>query len=140
MPSVIHCRARPVRSIVALSSHGMLRYRFAALSLCRFAALPLCRFAALPLCRFAALPLCRFAALPLCRFAALPLCRFAALPLCRFAAPLRVRGRTLDAGACRARTRVAGCSPVSAQAPPPQSRSAPNPPKNDRAFASRLSM
>ncbi|MBF3423373.1 hypothetical protein [Burkholderia pseudomallei] len=124
MPSVIHCRARPVRSIVALSSHGMLRYRFAALSLCRFAALPLCRFAALPLCRFAALPLCRFAA----------------LPLCRFAAPLRVRGRTLDAGACRARTRVAGCSPVSAQAPPPQSRSAPNPPKNDRAFASRLSM
>ncbi|MBD2982095.1 hypothetical protein [Burkholderia pseudomallei] len=56
MPSVIHCRARPVRSIVALSSHGMLRYRFAALSLCRFAALPLCRFAALPLCRFAALP------------------------------------------------------------------------------------
>ncbi|WP_147491658.1 hypothetical protein [Burkholderia pseudomallei] len=48
MPSVIHCRARPVRSIVALSSHGMLRYRFAALSLCRFAALPLCRFAALP--------------------------------------------------------------------------------------------
>ncbi|MBF3662352.1 hypothetical protein [Burkholderia pseudomallei] len=72
MPSVIHCRARPVRSIVALSSHGMLRYRFAALSLCRFAALPLCRFAALPLCRFAALPLCRFAALPLCRFAALP--------------------------------------------------------------------
>ncbi|MBD2995391.1 hypothetical protein [Burkholderia pseudomallei] len=64
MPSVIHCRARPVRSIVALSSHGMLRYRFAALSLCRFAALPLCRFAALPLCRFAALPLCRFAALP----------------------------------------------------------------------------
>ncbi|ABM50122.1 conserved hypothetical protein [Burkholderia mallei PRL-20] len=31
MPSVIHCRARPVRSIVALSSHGMLRYRFAAL-------------------------------------------------------------------------------------------------------------
>ncbi|MBF3537868.1 hypothetical protein ISG24_09080 [Burkholderia pseudomallei] len=124
MPSVIHCRARPVRSIVALSSHGMLRYRFAALSLCRFAALPLCRFAALPLCRFAALPLCRFAA----------------LPLCRFAAPLRVRGRTLDAGACRARTRVAGCSPVSAQAPPPQSRSAPNPPKNDHAFASRLSM
>ncbi|WP_143293149.1 hypothetical protein [Burkholderia pseudomallei] len=80
MPSVIHCRARPVRSIVALSSHGMLRYRFAALSLCRFVALPLCRFAALPLCRFAALPLCRFAALPLCRFAALPLCRFAALP------------------------------------------------------------
>ncbi|MBF3431118.1 hypothetical protein ISF33_20170 [Burkholderia pseudomallei] len=64
MPSVIHCRARPVRSIVALSSHGMLRYRFAALPLCRFAALPLCRFAALPLCRFAALPLCRFAALP----------------------------------------------------------------------------
>ncbi|MFG6749224.1 hypothetical protein ACGYT9_24655 [Burkholderia pseudomallei] len=64
LPSVIHCRARPVRSIVALSSHGMLRYRFAALSLCRFAALPLCRFAALPLCRFAALPLCRFAALP----------------------------------------------------------------------------
>ncbi|WP_076904096.1 hypothetical protein [Burkholderia pseudomallei] len=64
MPSVIHCRARPVRSIVALSSHGMLRYRFAALSLCRFAALPLCRFADLPLCRFAALPLCRFAALP----------------------------------------------------------------------------
>ncbi|WP_183157811.1 hypothetical protein [Burkholderia pseudomallei] len=64
MPSVIHCRARPVRSIVALSSHGMLRYRFAALSLCRFVALPLCRFAALPLCRFAALPLCRFAALP----------------------------------------------------------------------------
>ncbi|MDV2186175.1 hypothetical protein [Burkholderia pseudomallei] len=56
LPSVIHCRARPVRSIVALSSHGMLRYRFAALSLCRFAALPLCRFAALPLCRFAALP------------------------------------------------------------------------------------
>ncbi|MBF3490938.1 hypothetical protein ISF52_18425 [Burkholderia pseudomallei] len=56
MPSVIHCRARPVRSIVALSSHGMLRYRFAALSLCRFVALPLCRFAALPLCRFAALP------------------------------------------------------------------------------------
>ncbi|WP_158335984.1 hypothetical protein [Burkholderia pseudomallei] len=56
MPSVIHCRARPVRSIVALSSHGMLRYRFAALPLCRFAALPLCRFAALPLCRFAALP------------------------------------------------------------------------------------
>ncbi|WP_229656787.1 hypothetical protein [Burkholderia pseudomallei] len=48
LPSVIHCRARPVRSIVALSSHGMLRYRFAALSLCRFAALPLCRFAALP--------------------------------------------------------------------------------------------
>ncbi|OMT74186.1 hypothetical protein [Burkholderia pseudomallei] len=48
MPSVIHCRARPVRSIVALSSHGMLRYRFAALPLCRFAALPLCRFAALP--------------------------------------------------------------------------------------------
>ncbi|MBF4087683.1 hypothetical protein ACU7M1_20760 [Burkholderia pseudomallei] len=116
MPSVIHCRARPVRSIVALSSHGMLRYRFAALSLCRFAALPLCRFAALPLCRFAA------------------------LPLCRFAAPLRVRGRLLDAGACRARTRIAGCSPVSAQAPPPQPRSAPNPPKNDRAFASRLSM
>ncbi|QCU30540.1 hypothetical protein FE789_18980 [Burkholderia pseudomallei] len=69
-----------MRSIVALSSHGMLRYRFAALPLCRFAALPLCRFAALPLCRFAALPLCRFAALPLCRFAALPLCRFAALP------------------------------------------------------------
>ncbi|WP_259647360.1 hypothetical protein [Burkholderia pseudomallei] len=64
LPSVIHCRARPVRSIVALSSHGMLRYRFAALSLCRFVALPLCRFAALPLCRFAALPLCRFAALP----------------------------------------------------------------------------
>ncbi|WP_373365846.1 MULTISPECIES: hypothetical protein [pseudomallei group] len=64
LPSVIHCRARPVRSIVALSSHGMLRYRFAALPLCRFAALPLCRFAALPLCRFAALPLCRFAALP----------------------------------------------------------------------------
>ncbi|MBF4059705.1 hypothetical protein ISJ10_06480 [Burkholderia pseudomallei] len=64
MPSVIHCRARPVRSIVALSSHGMLRYRFVALPLCRFAALPLCRFAALPLCRFAALPLCRFAALP----------------------------------------------------------------------------
>ncbi|WP_183156906.1 hypothetical protein [Burkholderia pseudomallei] len=64
MPSVIHCRARPVRSIVALSSHGMLRYRFAALPLCRFAALSLCRFAALPLCRFAALPLCRFAALP----------------------------------------------------------------------------
>ncbi|WP_154391981.1 hypothetical protein [Burkholderia pseudomallei] len=124
MPSVIHCRARPVRSIVALSSHGMLRYRFAALSLCRFAALPLCRFADLPLCRFAALPLCRFAA----------------LPLCRFAAPLRVRGRPLDAGACRARTRIAGCSPVSAQAPPPQPRSAPNPPKNDRAFASRLSM
>ncbi|MDV2234453.1 MULTISPECIES: hypothetical protein [pseudomallei group] len=56
LPSVIHCRARPVRSIVALSSHGMLRYRFAALPLCRFAALPLCRFAALPLCRFAALP------------------------------------------------------------------------------------
>ncbi|WP_183159926.1 hypothetical protein [Burkholderia pseudomallei] len=56
MPSVIHCRARPVRSIVALSSHGMLRYRFAALPLCRFAALSLCRFAALPLCRFAALP------------------------------------------------------------------------------------
>ncbi|WP_236643970.1 hypothetical protein [Burkholderia pseudomallei] len=56
LPSVIHCRAQPVRSIVALSSHGMLRYRFAALSLCRFAALPLCRFAALPLCRFAALP------------------------------------------------------------------------------------
>ncbi|WP_193048423.1 hypothetical protein [Burkholderia pseudomallei] len=56
MPSVIHCRARPMRSIVALSSHGMLRYRFAALPLCRFAALPLCRFAALPLCRFAALP------------------------------------------------------------------------------------
>ncbi|WP_259646185.1 hypothetical protein [Burkholderia pseudomallei] len=48
LPSVIHCRARPVRSIVALSSHGMLRYRFAALPLCRFAALPLCRFAALP--------------------------------------------------------------------------------------------
>ncbi|WP_180986149.1 hypothetical protein [Burkholderia pseudomallei] len=69
MPSVIHCRARPVRSIVALSSHGMLRYRFVALPLCRFAALPLCRFAALPLCRFAALPLCRFAALPLCRAA-----------------------------------------------------------------------
>ncbi|WP_316400972.1 hypothetical protein [Burkholderia pseudomallei] len=40
LPSVIHCRARPVRSIVALSSHGMLRYRFAALPLCRFAALP----------------------------------------------------------------------------------------------------
>ncbi|WP_160298132.1 hypothetical protein [Burkholderia pseudomallei] len=79
MPSVIHCRARPVRSIVALSSHGMLRYRFAAL--------------------------------PLCRFAALPLCRFAALPLCRFAAPLRVRGRPLDASACRARTRIAGARP-----------------------------